>query len=284
MKWTLPKLSQEYATLWDGMTITKPKTVEAQARSIIADRAKYEEVSALTNVPWFVIGILDLREGGGKCRTHLHNGDSLQRRTRNVPAGRPRTGEGPFSFVESACDALRMKGYHEITDWSVEQAAYCFERYNGFGYRDYRRMLSPYLWGATNHQEPGKYIRDGVFSKSVMDPQVGCMALLKAIADLCPDVQLRSMHAAVPDPETPSPASNRKTDPPPSGTTIAVGGGLGLGTLVTAAADPAGTVSTAVAVKTGVGQLLAGVDLSSIGVPLLILAAAVGAAVLLGRK
>jgi len=63
-----------------------------------------------------------------------------------------------------------------------------------------------------------------------------------------------------------------------------VGAGLGLGTGATFLADPVGTSSMLVAVKGNAGQLLTGVNLRSVIVPLLILAAFGVAAWILGRK
>jgi hypothetical protein len=43
---------------------------------------------------------------------------------------------------------------------------------------------SPYLFGATNIQKPGKYIADGVWSARAIDKQIGCAALIKVMMDL----------------------------------------------------------------------------------------------------
>lgn len=216
---TLKSYAQEYATLWDAMEITRDESIiEQTAATIIAFRSQYEQVQAATNVPWYIVGIMDMREGGGKCCTHLHNGDSLKAQTVNVPANRPK-GNGPFTWQESACDALRFKKFDKIRDWTVEQMAFVFERYNGFGYRSKSiNIPSPYLWGGTNHQAKGKYIADHVFSKEIMDPQIGCMPLLKVIADKC-EIELVSQFGAAPT-TTPTPASNRKAEPKPIGTVI----------------------------------------------------------------
>ena len=212
----LKTLSPEYATLWDTMEIVRDAAViEKTVQKIIAFKSKYAAIEAATNVPWYVIGIMDMREGGGGCCTHLHNGDSLKKRTVNEPKNRPTTSAGPFTWQESAIDALQLKRYDKITAWTVEQMAWCFERYNGFGYRAKDKDIpSPYLWGGTNHQAPGKYIADHVFSKTVLDPQIGCMPLLKRIAEL-EEIELVSAQGATSDPTESSPASNRKAEKKP---------------------------------------------------------------------
>jgi len=275
-------VSREFATLWDCMEITRDHAVmEKTVNRIIACRAAYEEVERLTGVPWYVVGIMDMREGGGGARKHLHNGDSLKRPTVQVPAKRP-PGKGPFTFCQSACDALQIKGLDKLTDWSVERMAYEFERYNGFGYRQYRGIRSPYLWGGTNHQEKGKYIADGKYSKAVMDSQHGCMPLLKLIAEKA-GITLKSMYGATPDPTEPSPASNSKAEEPKMLTApvVATGGILTGGTLL---ADPVGLTSTLVAVKGNSAQLLSGVSLTTWLVPILIILLALGALYLASRK
>lgn len=267
-------ISREFATLWDSMEITRDETVMRKTvERILSCRPAYEEVEKLTGVPWYVIGIMDMREGGGGARKHLHNGDSLKRPTVQVPAKRP-PGPGPFTFCQSACDALAIKGLDKLRDWSVERMAYEFERFNGFGYRQYRGIRSPYLWGGSNHQERGKYIADGKYSKAVMDPQHGCMPLLKIIADEC-QLELRSMYGATPD-AMPSPASNAKAEEPGMSTAAKAGaataGFVGLGTI-----DPVGLSSTLVAVKGNAVQLMpAGFNLTSLAVPVLIMGIAVG--------
>tara|TARA_R110000868_G_scaffold340674_1_gene601357 strand:- start:3381 stop:4247 length:867 start_codon:yes stop_codon:yes gene_type:complete len=282
---TAPKfetISREYASLWDSMEITRDESVmHRTVERIVSCRAAYEEVERLTGVPWFVVGIMDMREGGGGARKHLHNGDSLKRPTVQVPAKRP-PGPGPFTFCQSACDALQIKGLDKLKDWSVERMAYEFERFNGFGYRQYRGIRSPYLWGGTNHQEKGKYIADGKYSEAVMDSQHGCMPLLKIIAETC-GVSLKSMYGATPDPTLPSPASNSKAEEPTSvvAPVAATGGVLTGGAILT---DPVGITSQLVAVKGNAGQLFQGVSLTTWLVPILILLLAAGALYLASRK
>lgn len=178
---------KEYKSNWDSMEIKGSwrSQVYRKARQIVANKDKYVEISKMfpNNIPWYFIGIIHNLECGLDFGKHLHNGDSLSRRTYRVPAGRPRTGTPPFTFTESAYDALAMKGFDKITDWSPEHMAYLFEKYNGFGYR-YRRRTNPYLWSGSQHYTRGKFVRDHVYSATAVSQQIGCMPLLKAILDV----------------------------------------------------------------------------------------------------
>ena len=106
-------------------------------------------------------------------------GEPLNRVTRLVPAGR-----GPFlTWTDGAVDALKLQGFDKVVDWSIEHALYLAEEYNGFGYA-WKGLPSPYVWGATNLQKPGKYVADGKFDANVMDSQIGVAALLQIISAL----------------------------------------------------------------------------------------------------
>lgn len=178
-------LKPEYTQKWANMTINQGRVnaIKAAATKIIAGKDRYQGISDTTGVPWYMIGIIHLREGDCNFHTHLHNGDSLNRRTVHVPAGRPLGGTAPFSFEYSAVDALKLEGYDKITDWSIERIAYCFEKFNGFGYRQHG-VPSAYLWAGTNQYVSGKYVSDGVFNKNVIDTQLGSMSVLKKILEL----------------------------------------------------------------------------------------------------
>lgn len=179
-----------------------------EAGMIVAPAAKgrYQRVEALTGAPWFVTGIIHLREAGTPLNFHawLHNGDSMfdhnghPRRTHNVPSGRP---QNPACTWEEGCvDAYKIEGLLNKRDWSPAFVAWVLEKFNGFGPRVYHHIPSGYLWGSTIIQQRGKYVRDGVWDGSVMDTQVGGMALLAALMQIAPgEVQFAPILAA-PDP------------------------------------------------------------------------------------
>lgn len=183
---TTPKfhdLEDEYQRLWDTMKITKlQKSMVKQVNQILAGRDQYESVEKETSVPWWFVGIVHVLESNGDFSTHLHNGDPLKDRTKHVPAGRPKHGSPPFTWHESAVDALEMHGFDNIKYWTIPRILFELERYNGWGYRMHHdHVLSPYLWSGSTHYTKGKYVRDGKFDDDAVSKQVGCALLLRGL-------------------------------------------------------------------------------------------------------
>lgn len=187
-------LRPEYETLWSRVIAPGGMTKSAQAReqalAIKAAKLRYQDVEARTAVPWFVTGIVHVREAGSPPNfwAWLHNGDPMndhnghRRRTTHVPAGRP---PDPYcSWEDGACDAYTYESLTGKKDWSPAFVAWLLERFNGFGYRLYHHIRSPYLWGGTVVQQRGKYPRDKQFDPDVMDEQIGGMALLAALMQM----------------------------------------------------------------------------------------------------
>lgn len=183
-----PQLSQEYQEIFTGAAIRPAHrpTVSRLADRIFAAAAlaRYTAVAVATGVPAHVVGILHSLECGLAFTGHLHNGDPLTGRTVHVPAGRPISGKAPFSWEQSAIDALCLHRLDAWDDWSVPGTAYVLERYNGFGYRLRRPPIrSPYLWGATTAYTSGKYVADHVWSPTAVSRQCGGMALLRVMME-----------------------------------------------------------------------------------------------------
>jgi lysozyme family protein len=213
-----------YHRMWDRAQIKPDKIAPAKkvARAIISNRAAYEAVERATGVPWFMIGTLHCRESDMNFATHLHNGDSLKRRTYHVPAGRPKRGSPPFQWHESAIDALTMAPHalDKVKGWSVERILYESEKYNGWGYL--RRGNSPYLWSWTSEYHGGKYVADGVYDSNHWNEQPGCVAMAKELAALEPAVAARlAQREAKPPREVHDQATRRER--------LARGGGLASG-------------------------------------------------------
>jgi lysozyme family protein len=218
-----------YADLWAKMTVTRVAEANVQARVIIANKARYKAVEARTRVKWFVIGCLHLREGGlpkeGKpdFDAWLHNGDPMRDKsgkpikTVHKPAGRPPNPSVPWE--DGAYDALVVcEQLDKITDWGPERVAYAAEKFNGFGYRSPARNIpSPYLWGGTSVQKPGKFVKDGKYDATVMDLQIGAMAVLKQMMALDGEVRF---NAAQPSPPEPPEVPPLDAPPPLSGKAI----------------------------------------------------------------
>jgi lysozyme family protein len=183
---TYDGIKDELRELWEEMTIRDSWTgaIERRARKIVGNRARYSEVEGTTGVPWWMIGAIHSMESGLRFDRHLHNGDSLKKRTWRVPRGRPRTGSPPFTWEESAHDAIRQKGWHKVESWPIERVLFETERYNGFGYRMYRGIKSPYLWSGSRHYSRGKYVADGKWSRTAVSGQTGAACLMRRIMEL----------------------------------------------------------------------------------------------------
>lgn len=237
-----------YRDLWAHLQIRSYRAadVEASARRILAGRERYQVVSQLTGVPWYVVGIIHKMECSHFPRfdQHLHNGDPLTRRTRLVPAGRPAAGSPPFTWEESAADALLLKKFDKVERWTIERIAYALELYNGWGYRKFG-IPSPYLWSFTTAYTSGKYVADHVWSASAVSTQSGAMALLAMLmrldTSIRPPLGSEAMEFEPTDererlPRTPSAVKLLLRSRTLGGTILA-----GLGWLVTKAADVIGS-------------------------------------------
>ena len=191
-------LRSEYATLWSRMAIlpAKAAALDAAANKLVANKSRYQSVAEKTGVPWFVIAVLHERESSADFSTHLHNGDPLAARTVQVPAGRPARGRPPFTWEESAVDALELHDLHRVTDWSIERIAFECERYNGWGYRNHA-VPSAYLWSFSTIYRGGKYVADGKWDADYKDKQCGTMPLIARMAELDGSVRLPSVGAGL---------------------------------------------------------------------------------------
>jgi lysozyme family protein len=178
-------LRSEYQLLFDTCIIRKIKypAVDRAVQTIVSGKVIYEEISAATGVPWYMIGTIHKMESDCAFNRHLHNGDPLAARTVRVPRGRPKKGNPPFSFVESAMDALELEGFTEWNDWSIGGMLYCFEKYNGFGYRA-KGIHTPYLWSFSNHYTKGKYVSDGKYDAEAVSDQIGTAVILRRMSEL----------------------------------------------------------------------------------------------------
>ena len=179
-------LAPEYEALWARMVV-KPnaaKQVDQTAKRLLRDLSVYKPVYLATKVPVAVIMCISEHEMSGRTDRNLAQGDPLTDYSVHVPAGEPRVGHGPpFTFEEAAIRALEIDGLDDVPAWSVPRALYEFEIYNGTGYRN-KGLRSPYLWGGTNNQQPGKYTSDGHFDPSAMDTQLGTAPLMRRIMEL----------------------------------------------------------------------------------------------------
>ncbi len=225
-------IKDELVGLWNRCQIRQEKAsaVRREADRVVANRKIYEEISSETQVPWWFIGLIHGMECSFSLGKHLHNGDSLKARTWQVPAGRPKEGSPPFTFQESAIDALEVDGFAGKTDWPLAMVLFRLERYNGFGYRKKFGFASPYLWSYTNHFSSGKYVKDGVFDPNAVSKQCGAAAMLRdlvqrgivSVEEKTPATAVveapKPAAAAAPPPPALAPAAPPAAPPPTDGT------------------------------------------------------------------
>jgi lysozyme family protein/peptidoglycan hydrolase-like protein with peptidoglycan-binding domain len=174
-----PALTKEYSDLWASCTIRTARIAEVDAivDRIVRNKQRYTAVGKPLGVTWHVVGIIHMLEGSGNFATHLHNGDPLTARTVHVPRGRPKQGRPPFTWEESASDALIQEGLDRWNNWTVPGTLFVLEGFNGFGYHG-KGINSPYLWSFSNHYAKGKFSSDGVFSATAVSAQCGAAVLL----------------------------------------------------------------------------------------------------------
>lgn len=192
MKTSFEDLHGNYTQLWDSMQERPEWTnrITQATAGIESNKTIYKIVEDMTGVPWFAVGILHQMESTRNFQTHLHNGDPLTDYTVNVPAGRPFSGRPPFTWVESAVDAVRYRKLDRAPLVTVEALAYAFEGYNGFRSRTEHNINTPYLWSGSQHYIKGKFVRDNVWDSDAVSAQVGCMLILRRLIEL--DESVRS--------------------------------------------------------------------------------------------
>lgn len=206
----------EIAKLIQGFKINPDRDdeeFEGYAKFAIAHKGIYIEVERATTVPWPLVAVIHRREseathhGEASCNfnTYLGNGQPLNIRTTIEPDGR-----GPFcttlpasveAFVAGGRDAFAIDGLSGVAQpgdrwdlgrfwgsWPIEKMVFYGEKLNGLGYW-YKGLPSPYIWGGSNIQVRGKYVRDGVFDADEMDTQPGCAPILWMIGHLDPTIQ-----------------------------------------------------------------------------------------------
>lgn len=239
---------------WQACRVTR--AYPAIVRKIMANKGRYQQVEALTGVPWVVVAAIHVREADMNFNTQLAQGDPLSRPSTHVPRGQgPYT--GPNAWVNAAVRALKDTGGPSWGDWTPGGWTTFTEKYNGPGYSRMGRP-SPYVWAGTNQYSSGKYTSDGHYSPSAVDTQPGCAALIKQLAAVDSSINLDDLskhHTTKP-----------KADKPPktmaqskTGNAAIVVGTAGAGEVLSQIRDVADTAHTAkdTASDLGILELLA---------------------------
>jgi len=177
-------LREEYGAFFDRCRL-RPEFA-ANAEFYFSRLAKfkptYKQLGDNLDIPWVFVGVVHAMECGFNFGTHLHNGDPLKARTVHVPKGRPASGEPPFTWLESARDALVLKKLDRVEDWSLPHMLYLLEAYNGFGYRS-SFVPTPYLWSFSNLYSAGKFVADGTFDPTAVSKQCGAAVMLRVLQE-----------------------------------------------------------------------------------------------------
>lgn len=193
MKHPFIALKPEYSQLLQAMVV-RPECrnlVDEVAVKLCGYKPRYEALSAKDGVPILFIAASFEREASSDFNLSPAQGDPWRRVSKHVPKGR-----GPFqSWLAAGLDAYHINGLDQIgaPNWTWETMCYYGELFNGFGYRDFHHMHSPYLWGGTNIQTVGKYDSDGQFNPSHMDPQLGIVPVMKRMVEIDPALNLSTV-------------------------------------------------------------------------------------------
>jgi lysozyme family protein len=175
------KKQMDYIDLYNRIIISPGIAQEVNIIATgIRKEPRYLKVEEETGVNASLVGAIHQLESDRNFLTHLHNGDSLLRKTRKAPAGRP-PGKPPFTWLNSAIDAVK---YDDLTT-SDSKAEQCQSSivYNGLGY-ERKGIVSPYGFSGSQFYTRGKYTGDGVFNASTVSKQVGVCVILKEIERL----------------------------------------------------------------------------------------------------
>lgn len=143
------------------------------------NHARYQEAWAHCNVPSIIIACINTMENGGRFDRHIHNGDALTGRTHQVPAGRPKVGNPPFSWLESVVDCLVDLKKLNLHPWGEDFSKDLekLEAFNGWGYRN-KQKDSPYIVNGSTFTVKGKYVADGVYDPNAESKQLGILPML----------------------------------------------------------------------------------------------------------
>lgn len=185
MATTVPLDKKEnYEKLFASCIIKEDKYFEIDGivSKMISNKTKYQSVGDSLNIPWYVIAIIHCLEGSLIFDAHLDSGDSFKKHTVQVPAGRPKTENPPFTWEGNAKDALVYDKLNLWNDWSIAGVLYKLELFNGLGY--YKQGInSPYLWSYSNHYTKGKYVQDGRYDPNAISKQCGAATLLRRLSE-----------------------------------------------------------------------------------------------------
>lgn len=191
-------LLAENTKRWNVMHENSSRIADARefANRALAQKPLYQRIAAMVKtqggeIPWFVIPLIHEREcikGTRNLTCSIGQGSPFRVKSRIKPYN------GPFNSFEEAAvyNLLHSPPFAARNkDWTAGGILTINEQYNGLWYAKHGRP-SPYIWGATNQQVRGKFVRDGVYDPSVMDPQLGIAIMLRELMRADPTIHLDS--------------------------------------------------------------------------------------------
>lgn len=189
MDHTFGALKAEYTHLLSVMQVRPEcqKLVDQVAVKLVGYKPRYQPVTDAIGVPILLIAPSFEREGSSNFNLNPAQGWPLHSTSKDIPHN------GPFkNWFSAAIAAYKIDGLDKVgrENWTWELICYYGEKLNGFGYRDFHHMHSPYLWGGTNIQTVGKYTEDEEFDPTKMDPQLGCIPVAKRMLEIDPSLAL----------------------------------------------------------------------------------------------
>ncbi|WP_099068856.1 peptidoglycan DD-metalloendopeptidase family protein [Nostoc linckia] len=203
-----------YSQIWTTMSIRSDRLgiVKEAAQHAIANQARYQTISAKTGVPWYVIAAIHYRECSYNFNQNIANGDSLQRKTVRVPAGRIPGVAPPYTFEQAAIDALTSDNRFKGVNWgNIPDLCWFLESYNGLGYL-FKGRPSPYLLAGSQHYDSGMYVSDGRYSSGTKDGRTGTLPIIWSI--------LNSKRTMAPETQPNPPQTQIQAVTPPQETSI----------------------------------------------------------------
>lgn len=203
-----------YNRVWSTMSIRSDRAgiVKEAAQQAIANQSRYQTISAKTGVPWYVIAAIHYRECSYNFSQNIANGDSLQRKTVRVPAGRIPGVAPPYTFEQAAIDALTSDNRFKGVNWgNTPDLCWFLESYNGLGYL-FKGRPSPYLLAGSQHYDSGMYVADGRYSSGTKDGRTGTLPIIWSI--------LNSKRTMAPETQPNPPQTQIQSVTPPQETSI----------------------------------------------------------------
>jgi lysozyme family protein len=119
------ELKESYLSIFNACRVNADSLKQANGivQKISASRPRYESVSAILTIPWYVIAVIHNLEAGLNFNCHLHNGDPLTSKTVHVPSGRQHQVILRIAGDERhRCNATGEFGCW--TDWSLSGISY----------------------------------------------------------------------------------------------------------------------------------------------------------------